>query len=211
MAPASGTRYVANTTSDKNTRKDDFQGKAQQVYGDMAAQFLTVYPVASDADAQKQASAPYGQGVLAWSAYTLARAHQANSTSNTYVYHFTRVPPWYPEQHFLGQDPPFNFGAYHTAEQVYFYNTLDAIRRPYTEVDRTLSDVASSYLVNFATTGDPNEGPRSGLPAWPTYDQGAERVIDLGDAIAVGPVPNKSAFDFYDAFYMQRLGRPQPF
>lgn len=192
------------------TTLDEFQGKAQQVYGDTAPQFLALYPMASDADAQKQASAPYGQGVLAWSAYTLARAHQANSTSKTYVYHFTRVPPWYPEQHFLGQDPPSNFGAYHTAEQVYFFNTLDAIRRPYSDVDRTLSDVASSYLVNFATSGDPNEGARSGLPTWPTYDQRAGRVMDLGDAIAVAPVPDKSVFDFFDAFYTRQLGRPLP-
>ncbi|HZB96582.1 MAG TPA: hypothetical protein VE268_11525, partial [Herpetosiphonaceae bacterium] len=80
---------------------DDFQSKAQQVFGNMSAQFVAVYP--SSADAHKQASAPCAQGVLAWSAYMLARAHPANGTSTTYIYHFTRVPPCDPEQHFLGQ------------------------------------------------------------------------------------------------------------
>jgi hypothetical protein len=33
-------------------------------------------------------------------------------------------------------------------------------------------------------------------------------VIDFGDGIAVGPVPDKLAFDFFDAFYTRQLGRP---
>jgi para-nitrobenzyl esterase len=78
-------------------------------------------------------------------------------------------------------------------------------------VDRTLSDVASAYLVNFATSGDPNEGPRSGLPSWPAYEPAGERVLNLGDSTAPGQVPDKAAFAFFDAVYSQRLGRPLPF
>jgi hypothetical protein len=35
--------------------------------------------------------------------------------------------------------------------------------------------------------------------------------MDLGDSIAVAPVPDKLVFDFFDAFYTRQLGRAIPF
>jgi para-nitrobenzyl esterase len=148
--------------------------------------------------------------VNAWQIYTLARADLGAGQSQTFLYYFAHVPPWYPDQHFIGQDPPSNFGAYHTVEQVYFYNNLTSIPRPYTDVDRMLSDVSSSYLVNFATTGDPNEGPEVGLPSWPALVQGSEQVLMLDNTVVQAPIPAKSALNFFDAFYMNKLGRPLP-
>jgi para-nitrobenzyl esterase len=42
----------------------------------------------------------------------------------------------------------------------------------------------SSYIVNFARTGDPNG---AGLPAWPQYEGAADRLMDFteqGTAVA---------------------------
>jgi para-nitrobenzyl esterase len=171
----------------------EFHEKAQRIYGNLADQFEALYPTPQD-----QAFGPMSDGLFAWQAYTLARAHLINVSSPTYVYHFTRVPPWYPDQHFAELDPPAAYGAYHTAEQPYFYNNLDLVPRPYAPADRALSDAASSYLINFATSGDPNG---TGLPAWPVFDQDSGPLLYLGETITVGPVPRKEALDFFDAFY----------
>jgi para-nitrobenzyl esterase len=189
----------------------EFQDKAQRIYGVMAPQFLALYPVMSDADAQQQAFGPMSDGHFAWQAYTLARAHQATSRSKTFVYYFTHVPPWYPDQHFSQLDPPSSLGAYHSVEQVYFYNNLDVRPRPYTAADRTLADLTSSYLVNFASSGDPNGGPRALAARWPAFESTGERVMYLDESIAPGPVPFRTAFDFFDAFYAHKLGHPLSF
>jgi para-nitrobenzyl esterase len=46
----------------------EFQDKAQRIYGVMAPQFLALYPVMSDADAQQQAFGPMSDGHFAWQA-----------------------------------------------------------------------------------------------------------------------------------------------
>ena len=61
------------------------------------------------------------------------------------------------------QLPGDDKGAWHSADLWYWFGTLSNGWRPFTEGDRALSDAMVSYLVNFASTGDPN-GP--GLPVW---------------------------------------------
>jgi hypothetical protein len=61
--------------------------------------------------------------------------------------------------------------------------------------------------VNFATTGNPNEGPLRGLPSWPTFGGPNGPLMLLGESIAPAAVPNRTAFDFYDSFYAQARGR----
>lgn len=179
-------------------------------YASMADQFKAVYPVSSDADVQAMAYDPMRDNLFAWQPWTIARAHAARQQAKTYLYHFTRQPPYYAWQHFNEQDPPSKYGAYHSVEQVYFYNNLDrsAPARPYTEVDRRIADVASNYLVNFARTGNPNG---SGLPEWPEFTGASSSAQGLGDAIGPLAVPSRPALNFYDAFYSQALGRALPF
>jgi para-nitrobenzyl esterase len=179
-------------------------------YGAMAAGFKSVYPASSDADVQAMAYQPMRDSLFAWQVWTVARAHAAISQSPTYLYFFTRRPAYFPDQHFTELDPPSRYGAFHSAEQVYFYNNLDkgTPARPYTAVDRALADAASSYLVNFAATGNPNGGT---LPQWPTFTGPSSQTMELGDRIGATAVPFRPALDFFDAFYTQGLGRPLPF
>ena len=203
-----GTPYPAFATT-----LAGYEAAATARYGAFAAQFKGVYPAATDADVQAMAYAPMRDSLFAWQPWTLARAHAAQNRSKTFLYFFTRRPAYYPDQKFTELDPPSRYGAYHSLEQVYFYDNLDrsAPPRPYDDTDRRIADAASSYLVNFAKNGDPNGGS---LPQWPVFtyaNRVAGQTMEIGDTIAPQAVPFRPALDFFDAFYASNLGRPLPF
>jgi carboxylesterase type B len=65
---------------------------------------------------------------------------------------------------------------------------------PPTPQDQAVSQMAQSYWVNFAKTGDPNG---AGLPTWPRYDPRKDLIFDFhpdGSASAV-PDPWKARLD----------------
>jgi carboxylesterase type B len=93
-------------------------------------------------------------------------------------------------------------GAVHTSEIVYFKNTLDMVDRPWTPKDRKLSNVMSSYLVNFAATGNPNG---TGLPNWPAYRAG--EVMALGDNIGPIPTPDARELAWFDEYVAKQSAR----
>lgn len=93
-------------------------------------------------------------------------------------------------------------GAGHATDIPWFFDTAaikygDAI----TPRDRAMATTISRYVVNFATTGDPNG---AGLPRWPRYDPKADELLEftaggtavarkdpLGAAIDAAPMPNR--------------------
>ncbi len=94
--------------------------------------------------------------VDAWTGETdiFAYAHAMGGyEGSTYTYIFTHAMP--------GKS---NHGAFHTSDVPYFLNVFTKLRQEYwTDEDYELGDTMSDYLVNFATSGDPNG---EGLPQW---------------------------------------------
>ncbi len=76
-------------------------------------------------------------------------------------------------------------GAGHASDIPFFFDTA-AIKYgdATTARDRRMARTISSYVVNFAKTGDPNG---AGLPRWPRYDRQADALLDFtaqGEAVA---------------------------
>jgi len=99
-----------------------------------------------------------------------------------YAYRFSYVaenppppPPGMPPQE----------GAGHASDIPFFFDTqaLKYEERT-TPRDNAMGETISTYLTNFARTGDPNG---AGLPAWPRYDAAKDEIMDFapnGRAIA---------------------------
>lgn len=102
--------------------------------------------------------------------------------SKAFVYYFTHQPPAEP-----GASTTEGGTAVHSAEIPYVFGNLIG-DRAWTDSDRRLSQIMSSYWVNFAANGDPNG---AGLPHWPAFEGPATNtVLLLGDQPATGSVLN---------------------
>jgi para-nitrobenzyl esterase len=129
-------------------------------------------------------------GMRKWAELTM------RSGSLAYLYYFDRVPP--PR---TGEAP---LGAVHTAEIVYFRNDLETVGRPWMREDRELADTMSSYLVNFASTGNPNA---MRLPKWPAYKEG--EVMELGDHIGPIPAPDAQELHWFEEYFEREKAKRQ--
>jgi para-nitrobenzyl esterase len=91
-----------------------------------------------------------------------------------YAYLFTRFMP--------GVDDPNStcYGAFHTAECWYIFQTLGRCWRPLTEDDYRFADMMANYWTNFAKNGDPNG---NGLPVWAPYTAENKniQILDIVD------------------------------
>ncbi len=160
-----------------------YKSDAERIYGDQAAAFMKLYPAAGDTDvpvAQKSAARDRIRvSVDLWA------AEQARSSKRLYTYFFDRVIPWpaHPE-----------FGAFHTSEVPYVFNTIARIDRPWEPVDKTVAEAASSYWANFARKVDPN-GP--GLPRWAAYDANTHMTMQIGPRTGAMRVAEPDKLQFF--------------
>lgn len=73
-----------------------------------------------------------------------------------------------------------------SADIEYVFETLDSKNLPWTDSDRKLSDMISSYWTNFAKNGNPNG---SGLPKWPQdAKKDGYELMHLVEGVGAEPV-----------------------
>ncbi len=86
---------------------------------------------------------------------------QDRNDSDIYVYFFNQDLPAHTD---AARDDSF-FGSFHSSELWYTFSSMRDIegQRPWTEADYALSDQMTDYILNFASTGNPNGGD---LPEW---------------------------------------------
>jgi para-nitrobenzyl esterase len=170
---------------------EDYRKRLESQYGAMIADFDVAYPVKTESDI----TAAY-LGSLRDVTFTLPMRTWARMTgtgrSKAWLYFFSHVPP-NPNSKYLG--------AYHAAEIIYVFSNLHLRNQAYQEADFKLSEMMSSYWLNFATNGDPNGKP---LPRWTPYDSEAEPYMDFGDPVELRNHLLKDQLDFQERFQKSR-------
>jgi para-nitrobenzyl esterase len=169
-----------------------FRSMAERRYGPAAAEFLRLYPAATD-DQARDAHARSSRDSALVSLYLWSRERATTSKTPAFIYLWDHALP--------GPDAA-RYGAFHTSEVPYVLNTLDRSDRPFVETDRTIAAMMSTYWANFATAGDPNG--RS-VPSWAPAGARPE-VMEVGDT--TGPIPPADAERV--AFFERVLTRSGP-
>jgi para-nitrobenzyl esterase len=168
---------------------DAFEKQIRGGYGEEADAILAANPHASDADAAQATRNVARDSLFAWSTWAWARLQSAKGKGAAYVYYFDHRTPQTPN------------GAPHAAELGYVFRTLDARGGQPRPEDLAMSDLVSSYWVNFAKTGDPN-GP--GLPKWPAFTEGAQQAMFFDASSSARPLPNVAQLRALDSYYAWR-------
>lgn len=176
-----------------------YKEMAHKRYGEMAAEFEKLYPVSKAADI-KNTLAVSSQDRNRVSMFLWASARVRSHLQPVFTYFFDRAIPW-------PQHP--EFGAFHTGEIPYFFLNLKMLDRPWQPDDYTLAKNVSSYLVNFATGGDPNG---SSLALWPKIDPSQPQTMELGLHCGAMPLADKEKVDFWTRYYNSPISNSgQPF
>jgi para-nitrobenzyl esterase len=170
------------------TSRSEFEAQARTKYGARADEFLSLYDVASDADAARaQNASARDLARTATNRWAVSRSKTART--DVYTYFWNHVLP--------GPDAAA-YGAFHTSEVPYALNSLSRSDRPFDESDRRIADLMSSYWANFAITGNPNG---KGLPRWASVRERPESTLQIGDDTRAIPVAGSSVKQtFFERF-----------
>jgi para-nitrobenzyl esterase len=173
---------------------------ARRTFGDKADTLLKLYPARDDAQARKAYHDVYRDINFAGHR-TWARLQATTGKAPAYVYIFSHIPP-HPTGN--GNNPPPAAGAVHFSEVIYVFNNLRMKDYPWTDLDRKVADVLSSYWTNFAKNGNPNG---EGLANWPVYNPKDEYWLNIGDTVRLERF-NSAGVDFIAAV-QEELRRAQ--
>lgn len=136
------------------------------------AQLLSGYSLATD-DASTQTNKTitrlYGLASVAdWS-----RKRVRATGKPLFAYYYTHPEPG---------STAASFGAFHSAEIPYMFNSLGASPwRKFETKDVEIARIMSRYWANFAKTGNPNG---TGVPVWPIFKEGKPVLMELGETFA---------------------------
>lgn len=173
-----------------------FQQNILDQFGEDADEFLSLFPAGSDTEAQRSQKDLSMLSTFGMQNWKWAQMQNLTGDSPVYLYYFTRDVPYTDQQ----QD----YGAFHTGEVPYAYNTLHTSDRPWEEVDYKLAEAMSSYWASFAEDGDPNV---EGFPQWPATEPGDYQTMYFGDSLHVAGVPMKDRLELLDKIYSERINQ----
>ena len=169
---------------------DAYDAMAEELFGDLAEEFKTLYPASDAASADAAIRQAYNDE-MAWLPRKLAK-YQSDWGFSSYVYFFDRVPPG------------TSRGVTHVAELAYVFNQWDQHPEWHAE-DRALGNAMSTYFVNFARR---SRASGEGLPDWPGFsDNVPGNVLILGEEIREESemIPSAEVLEFFDRVYENLL------
>jgi para-nitrobenzyl esterase len=156
-----------------------YAAKVRSQFGQYADEILKLYPGKTESEVKQSARDLASDQFIAYSTWKWLDMQVKTGLAPVYRYHFEQAPPQP-----AGQP---SHGAYHSADIEFVFQALDSKHLPWTDADRKLSNIMSSYWSNFAKTGNPNG---AGLPTWPVYKPADYELMHLKQGTAG---PNASA------------------
>ncbi|KPI02348.1 Carboxylesterase type B [Actinobacteria bacterium OK074] len=170
-----------------------YEAYAQTEFGDGAAKFLSLYPATTDAEAAAQYNA-YARDEERVSTFLWGTQFRntAGNRSAIYNYWWTHAPPGSDTSNpIMPSQDAATAGAYHGSDLYYLFGGLPGTDRPWTAEDYVLADRLSSYVANFAATGNPNGS--SALPSWAALRTSRPVSMELGAAFGAVPAADSEA------------------
>ncbi len=192
-APAADVPYLIGSNADESgavphptVQLEAWRQQAARRFGDRAEAFVKLYPASTDAEAQLMQNAS-ARDQARTSLYLWATQRAQTAKSKIFTYFYTHPLP--------GPDID-KYGAFHTSEVPYVFDSLNRSDRPFTDADRKLADLISSYWANFARAGDPNG---KSLPEWPAVTTDGALTMEIGDSPGPIPVAGRAQIEFFRA------------
>ena len=172
----------------ENITPEEFEEQIKSQYGPHADAILGAYSHSTEAEATRASKDMRNDSSFSWNTLTWSRLQTQNGKGRAYQYYFDYHPNS-PES-----------GSGHGSDVPYAFQTLGGgpMGEP-KEADLKLSDMISSYWINFARTGDPNG---SGLPEWPAFKENDQKVMVFDTAPGARPVPNVERLKVIDTYFL---------
>jgi para-nitrobenzyl esterase len=174
---------------------EQFQQQAQR-YGEMAGEFLKLYPATTGAEAAASANESAVDSMrVSMFLWSVDRGKTAKTKAYTYFW-----------EHVMPGPDAAQYGAFHTSEVPYVMNSLAMSDRPFTDADHRVAEMMSSYWVNFIRTGDPNG---KGLAHWPSTAEKPQTTMELGDrAVAIPVASDRAKVEFFERYLRKPAATP---
>jgi para-nitrobenzyl esterase len=189
------TPILLGSTSDESasfgarrTTGAEFVNQVNSNYGSDAAAILAAYPHSNDDEASLSSKQLSRDNTFGWNVWAWAHMQAQYGKGRSFVYYFDHHAPASPD------------GAGHGSDVPYAFQTLTGRDgAPPEDADTALSEVISSYWVNFTKTGDPNA---SGLPEWPAYSGASPQAMAFRNgAGAAEEYPNMEKLQAMDKYF----------
>jgi para-nitrobenzyl esterase len=175
----------------KSVTPADFEKQTQERFGPQADAVLAAYPHANEAEAVRATRHVNNDTTFTWSAWTWAREQSKQGKGKVFSYYYNNHAPQAE-------------GSGHGSDVGFVFQTLASRRAPSPE-DAHLSDMISSYYVNFAIKGDPNG---KGLPKWPAFTDKNQQVMVFDASPSARTYPVLERVKIFDP-YFERIRRAQ--
>ena len=169
--------------------EEEYKEMLQASFGDLAEEALNVYPANGDNSYGVAQQMNLDASIYRFLVYGKVRAMTASTP--TYLYYYNHDYAGLSDQ-----------GAFHSSDIPYWLGGVFTTEKTFSDVDYSLADTMSEYLVNFVTNGDVNG---ENLPEWPSYD-GTPGILCITDDGAEFVKLNPVKANLWDAYYSAQLG-----
>jgi para-nitrobenzyl esterase len=173
---------------------EDYVAGVKKRYGRFAQDLINAYPVGTNT-VPKTARDLARDAAFGWQTWTWARLQAKTGKSKVFYYYFDQHPDY------LEGSPRAGYGTPHGADVPYVFEHLNPNNPQTTKTDLEISDLMSTYWVNFAKRGDPNG---EGVPAWPAFSESNPQVMYFNQTPHPGPVPSAESLKVLDAYFAWR-------